>query len=574
MRTLLRQPLARRLLAAAGVGSLTDWVVFSALVAIVVRLTAGSVFAVALVTAARILPAIVLGPMLAPFAGVLGFRRTLVAADLTRLVGVGLIVAASASPVLGVAAVAVALVLLEFAAAVGSATREAVISAGVDRRSFPAMNAATGALAYGLLPLGGALGALALRVHPLAPFWLCAVGYATTAAIYAATPQLGGRVRLARRSVSPVAGLRRLLAAGPLRDTVAAATLGILAVAMLFSIGTRLAVQLLGSADDYGLLLGLVGVGALGGGLLAQRRDDAGLGMLAGAVGSLALLGPRPVAVIGLVVVGVGAGLAYVNTQAQLQRVGRTPEEFAAAFAVLRVGLLAALVSAPALYTLAGPPAPVAAMAVVACGGAVWSAGRVQGAPLLPRLLRTVGRPLLRAVCRIEVTGALPPGGAVLASTHPSYLDGLIAVYLDGRVRPVAKPQRNPLIRAGYRLYGNIVTNRRVVDEAVALLRRGGIVWIVPEGRLNRGPTLLPPRLGAARMAAEAGVPIVPMAIRYSPPPRLRAWRPWRRIRAEVALGAPITVPAAADPRAVLAVVMGELSRLSGMPSPPSTARV
>ncbi|MGH2720799.1 MAG: dTMP kinase, partial [Actinomycetota bacterium] len=78
MTTQLR--LTRRLLTTVALGSLGDWITFSALVLVVHRLAGGgplSAFAVALVAAARLVPGVLLGPLAAPYAGVLGIRRTI-----------------------------------------------------------------------------------------------------------------------------------------------------------------------------------------------------------------------------------------------------------------------------------------------------------------------------------------------------------------------------------------------------------------------------------------------------------------------------------------------------------------
>lgn len=565
MRALLDQPVARRVLSATAVGSLADWTTFAALVAVVAAFTEGSVFAVAIVACARILPSCVLGPVLAPYAGVLGIRPTLVAVEAVRAATILAVGFAGSLP-----AVAAGLVALELTAALGSATRETAISGGVRSGDFRVLNASTGALSYGMVPIGGLVAAGLLRVDPVAPFALAAICYAVNAALYARTPELDGSFSRPREQVSALAGLRAVRAPGALRETVMVAACGAVAIAMLFSLGSVVANLLFGGAEDTGLLLAMLGAGALLGGLAAQRGLQASTGM-AIALGGTALLGLGGLAGMGgVIAVGAGAGVAYVVTQERLQHVGRAPEEFAAAFAVLKVAVALAMVGGPLVHGLAGMPGVLVAMAAATLSALVILVRRLEAPAGLPLALRAtaflaVGRAVLPRLCRLEVEGRLPDRPAVVVSNHPNGLDGPVAMLLDRRIRPVAKPQRNLLARAGFALSGTLVTGGGAVDMAAGHLRRGGMVWLAPEGGIS-GPVLRRPRTGAARMAMAAGVPIVPLAIRYADqvPPRLWAWRPWRRPSVRLVVGAPITVALGADPDQVGDRYMAALAGLLG----------
>jgi 1-acyl-sn-glycerol-3-phosphate acyltransferase len=559
MRSLLASHVSRRLLASSAVGALADWTLFAALVAFVDARTGASAFAVALVTAARVVPALVLGPLLAPFAGAWGVRRTLVAADVLRAAAV------VAVPFAGSAVELVAvLVVLELGGALGSATREAAISAGIDPRAYRTMNTVTAILGYGMLPVGGVLSVAALAVDPRAPFALAAVGYLIDAAVLAPLRALDGAARRQGARVRPTDGLRRVVARGPLRDTVVAATLGVVAIAALFGSGAAFADDVLGGVQRYGWLQAVLGAGAGLGALAAQRGATATPGLVLATAGSLALLGPVSVAVAGLALVGAGAGVAFVATQSRLQAVATGAAEFAAASAVLKAGVLGAVLAGAHLADAFGTPAVAVAMAVATAAAAARTA-RVD-APHASALL-AVARRVLGWACRIRVVGQLPPGPCVLASNHPSLLDGPLAVWLDGRVRPVAKPQRHPLARLGFRLSGALVTGRgSVVDVAVDHLVAGGLVWLAPEGRCNDGP-LGRPRTGVVRIAAAAGVAVVPLAIVYPDGrPRLRAWRPWRRPRVELRLGAPLRFGLDADPAVASEEVMAAIAVELGVP--------
>ncbi|BCJ60632.1 lysophospholipid acyltransferase family protein [Micromonospora endophytica] len=114
-------------------------------------------------------------------------------------------------------------------------------------------------------------------------------------------------------------------------------------------------------------------------------------------------------------------------------------------------------------------------------------------------------------------------GGAVLASNHVSYLDfifcGLGALESKRLVRFMAKDSvfrhrvSGPLMR-GMR---HIPVDRRAGAEsyaaAVTALRAGEAVGVFPEATISRSFTVKELKSGATRMAREAGVPVLPVAL-------------------------------------------------------------
>ncbi len=114
-------------------------------------------------------------------------------------------------------------------------------------------------------------------------------------------------------------------------------------------------------------------------------------------------------------------------------------------------------------------------------------------------------------------------GGAVLASNHVSYLDfifcGLGALESRRLVRFMAKESvfrhrvSGPLMR-GMR---HIPVDRRAGAEsygaALRALRAGEVVGVFPEATISRSFTVKELKSGATRMAREAGVPVLPVAV-------------------------------------------------------------
>ncbi|WP_072805677.1 lysophospholipid acyltransferase family protein [Rhodococcoides yunnanense] len=114
-------------------------------------------------------------------------------------------------------------------------------------------------------------------------------------------------------------------------------------------------------------------------------------------------------------------------------------------------------------------------------------------------------------------------GGAVIAVNHTGYLDfmqvGLVARQGKRHVRYMMKKEleRNPIVGFLMRHCKAIGVDREAGAEsyaaAVASLRAGEVVCVYPEATISRSFELKRFKSGAARMALEANVPIVPVAI-------------------------------------------------------------
>ncbi len=136
-------------------------------------------------------------------------------------------------------------------------------------------------------------------------------------------------------------------------------------------------------------------------------------------------------------------------------------------------------------------------------------------------LARLTGTPL-----RVEGLDRLPDGKqpCVFVANHASYLDGPLLVA--ALARPFSFVAKIEL--AGQAIAGTFL--RRIDTEFVerfdvkqgaedashlfALAKGGRSLLFFPEGTFSRNPGLLPFRLGAFLAAAEAGLPVVPVAIR------------------------------------------------------------
>jgi 1-acyl-sn-glycerol-3-phosphate acyltransferase len=140
-------------------------------------------------------------------------------------------------------------------------------------------------------------------------------------------------------------------------------------------------------------------------------------------------------------------------------------------------------------------------------------------------LLKLIGRPLFRILFSVEYHGLenVPGDGPViLAGNHPSYLDPVLIILPINRIiRFMAwdalfrVPLLGPLIKAMGAFPVDIRRGKgeAAYREALRALTSGQALGIFPEGkRSERGP-MDELRAGAARLAIEAGAPIVPITI-------------------------------------------------------------
>jgi 1-acyl-sn-glycerol-3-phosphate acyltransferase len=127
---------------------------------------------------------------------------------------------------------------------------------------------------------------------------------------------------------------------------------------------------------------------------------------------------------------------------------------------------------------------------------------------------------------KLDVRGAehIPAtGGAVLACTHVSYLDfifcGLAGLPAKRKTRFMAKQQvfanriAGPLMRGMHHIPVDRAAGQASYQAAVAALRAGEVVGVFPEATISQSFTVKQIKTGAVRMAEEAGVPIIPVAI-------------------------------------------------------------
>lgn len=184
----------------------------------------------------------------------------------------------------------------------------------------------------------------------------------------------------------------------------------------------------------------------------------------------------------------------------------------------------------------------------------------------LRAVAETVYRPVIVAAqamfkllgLRIRMTGLenVPAtGGVVLAANHVSYLDFIFAGLAPWTAhRRLTRFMAKDVVFA-HRIAGPLMRGMKHIPvdreagtasfrEALRALKNGEIVGVFPEATTSRSFTVKPIKSGAVRMAASAGVPILPVAVWGTH----RLWAKGRKLtfaRKEtilIAVGPPITV--------------------------------
>jgi putative phosphoserine phosphatase/1-acylglycerol-3-phosphate O-acyltransferase len=159
--------------------------------------------------------------------------------------------------------------------------------------------------------------------------------------------------------------------------------------------------------------------------------------------------------------------------------------------------------------------------------GGVPSVAGVEPLGLLAPLLR----PQLFPYARFEITGIehIPATGpVVIAANHRSYFDvaalAILAARIHRPVRALAKRElfELPLVAELLRALGGLPVDRghsgaAAFAEAVGSLRRGEVVFVLPQGTIPRGERFFDPVLvghtGAVRLAQESGAVVVPVGV-------------------------------------------------------------
>jgi len=189
---------------------------------------------------------------------------------------------------------------------------------------------------------------------------------------------------------------------------------------------------------------------------------------------------------------------------------------------------------------------------------------------------------------RISLSGELPARPSVLVANHLGYWDPVLL----GSLLPLAAIAKAELASwpvigwCGHAL-GTLYVRRgdphhsaRVLRQALRRLVAGVHVLNFPEGTTTDGSQLLPFRRGIFGIAARAGVPVVPVALRLSPrdaawtggeaflPHYRRHWGRGGRVEASIRFGGPLHPADFRTAEECAAAARARVAALLGRPPP------
>ncbi|WP_052665469.1 dTMP kinase [Nitriliruptor alkaliphilus] len=368
-----------------------DWMGFFAIITLTATILQDrgntALFAVSGVMVARVLPALLLGAV----AGVLVDRwdrkRVMIATDIGRAAVMAMIPFTDE-----ILTLVLATLVIEVMSSLFAPAKDAVFPTLVQRRQLVLANQVNLLSTYGTLPIGAlsnaALVAVAVMVAPAGsflaerpialPLWVNAASYVVSALFLiplkvSASARRGTAQRSAyedERPPSPwqqlLEGFRFITGQPVIRALIVGVMVAAAAAGVVISVGEFFARILNGGQAGFGVLVGLVGVGLVVGLALSaplssrlqpERLFAPGIGIAGGALMVIALMPSLAWVAAPALVMGAGAGLAFIIGYTVLQSRssdairGRT---FAAFNSGVRVALFSATVAVPFLVGLIG----------------------------------------------------------------------------------------------------------------------------------------------------------------------------------------------------------------------------
>ena len=411
----------RNLSLATVTSALGDWIGVLAILALTVEImgpTRAAPFALGAVMAARVVPAMLLGPVAGVFVDRWNRKHVLIGADIGRGIIMALIPFTDELLTL-----LLATLMIEVLSALFAPAKDAVFPRLVRRDQLVGANQVNLVVTYGTLPLGGvlyaALVSLAVAVAPAEtfladrpvalPIWFNAASFLVSAPLLARL-RVGAAIRTHTEHLeAPGAwtqlkeGLAFITSHPIIRALIVGVMIAFVAAGVVISLGelfvriTNAGPEAFGTlvaAVGAGLLVGLVASGPLTARVAKERLFAPGVGTAGIGLIASAMMPRFDLALVTGAVMGLGAGVAFIVGYTILQERtidslrGRT---FAAFHTGVRVAILGATVAAPLIVGIVGIEQPLREPPAGPAGFYPYQIGGVRLTLILAGVLAIVG---------------------------------------------------------------------------------------------------------------------------------------------------------------------------------------
>jgi 1-acyl-sn-glycerol-3-phosphate acyltransferase len=168
--------------------------------------------------------------------------------------------------------------------------------------------------------------------------------------------------------------------------------------------------------------------------------------------------------------------------------------------------------------------------------------------------VKSVAYPIFRQkISHVHGLEHLPKSGSfIIAANHVDWLDGF---YIAATIGDALGAPVHFLTKSNNYWWTQVAIQipedkKNTIDIAVEALRSGKILCNFPEGQRNTSDTLAPGKTGTVRMAALAGVPIIPVGIRcpsYASMTKSLLQMMSKNHSVELSIGAPLNITAPSE---------------------------
>jgi 1-acyl-sn-glycerol-3-phosphate acyltransferase len=170
--------------------------------------------------------------------------------------------------------------------------------------------------------------------------------------------------------------------------------------------------------------------------------------------------------------------------------------------------------------------------------------------------LRFVAKKILPLIADIEVRAdkeLLNKGCCVIATNHLGRIDSMMAYYLlDNHdiIQPFTDKYRDKLIFRFFAWWMQMTwltrgqADMKAIKEFITRLKKGGVMVIAPEGTRSKSASLLKGESGVIFIAAQAGAPIIPVAVTGTEDAVVKSrLKRFQRLKITLTAGEPFILP-------------------------------